>query len=176
VPFRVNIYATAQPATGQVLRKKSAAPSQLWEPVDLPTGGGPHAATHATGQGDAVSPAAIGAAAASHAHAPGDVTGTAVVTADSRLTTHDSTKHSVAYEVAANKGAALGYASLDAGGKVPAAQLPASGSAADPLLRTRSLGTLAINTGEIAVVMAGGVTLTGSQRITLAGTGRMRVL
>lgn len=50
------------------------------------------------------------------------------------------------------------------------------GSAADPLLRTRSIGTLTINTGEIGVVLAGGVTLTTTQRITVAGTGRMRVM
>jgi len=98
------------------------------------------------------------------------------------------------YQKESEKGAANGYAGLGAGGLVPMAQLAtgtpsgtkfvrddgtlaaASGSAADPLLRTRSLGTLTVNTGEIAVVLAGGVILTGSERITLAGTGRMRVM
>lgn len=37
--------------------------------ADWPAGGGPHAATHAAGQGDALTPAAIGAAAAGHDHA-----------------------------------------------------------------------------------------------------------
>ena len=59
-----------------------------------------HAARHAAGGADAVTPAAIGAAAAEHAHTPAAIGAVA----------------------AAEKGAAAGVATLDAGGKVTAAQ------------------------------------------------------
>lgn len=73
-----------------------------------------------------------------HVHSPGDVAGTAVVTDDARLTdarvptVHDGTKHSTAYEAAANKGQANGYAGLGADGKVPLAQLPPLGGGTTP--------------------------------------------
>lgn len=59
-----------------------------------------HAARHASGGADALTPAAIGAAAAEHAHTPAAIGAVA----------------------AAEKGAAEGVATLDAGGRVTAAQ------------------------------------------------------
>jgi len=73
-----------------------------------------------------------------HTHAQGDITSLVADLA--------------AKETTANKGAANGYASLDSGGKVPAAQLPASGS--DPW-------TYAVLAADFPTTSATAVSVTG---------------
>jgi hypothetical protein len=69
------------------------------------SGGGPHAASHATGQSDALSPASIGAAAASHNHAGADITSGTVALA--RLPVELMTDAEVATYVATEIGDAI---------------------------------------------------------------------
>jgi hypothetical protein len=69
-----------------------------------------------------VTPAAIGAATAAALTALESATTAALAGKSDTGHTHPQ------YEATANKGQANGYASLDGSGKVPAAQLPASGS------------------------------------------------
>lgn len=76
-----------------------------------------HAARHAAGGADALTPAAIGAAAADHTHTPAAIGAVA----------------------AAEKGAAAGVATLDAGGKVTAAQAASSVVQVTEAARTLSL-------------------------------------
>ena len=106
--------------------------------------GGKAAASHPHAESDITGLVTdlAGKAAASHGHGPSDITGTAIIEGDARLTNaRTPTSHAhpesevtnlvsdlAAKETAANKGAVNGYASLGADGKVPAAQLPASGS------------------------------------------------
>ena len=81
-------------------------------------GGGPHASSHASGGSDPVSPASIGAAETGHNHD----SAYAPIGHVSALAPHSG------HEVTSMKGQANGYASLGNDGKVPSAQLPASGS------------------------------------------------
>lgn len=108
--------SSTAPQIGQVLT--ATASGLEWATPSTGTSG-PHASTHATGQGDPVSPSSIGAAEATHEH-----TGYATTTA---LTSHTgaSAPHG-GHESTSAKGQANGYASLGSDGKVPAAQLPAS--------------------------------------------------
>lgn len=70
----------------------------------------PHAASHASGGGDPISPASIGAATASHGHPASDA---------ATLDGLDSTD----FQTRTEKGQANGYAGLDASGHVPDGQL-----------------------------------------------------
>jgi hypothetical protein len=127
------------------------SPALLWR-VELQ----PHAASHATGGQDQITPAMIGAAPTTHVHSGADITsgtvaygrlpvGTVASTVaagdDTRLTnartpTAHAASHapggsddlSGSYEPLTHKAAASGYASLDAGTKVPIAQLPTGGA------------------------------------------------
>jgi hypothetical protein len=92
-----------------------AANVQVALATDVGGGGGPHAADHENGGADEI-----------------DVTGLSGLLADPQ--TPDLTAHLAAgdphpqYALDSEKGIANGYASLDATGKVPASQLPVSGS------------------------------------------------
>jgi len=74
-----------------------------------------HAASHATGQADAITPASIGAVPTSATVNGHALTGNVSVTLGD-----------VGGVAASSVGAASGVASLDAGGKIPTSQLPAS--------------------------------------------------
>lgn len=82
-----------------------------------------------------------------HTHAQGDIT--------------SLVSDLAAKEATANKGVANGYASLDSGGKVPAAQLPAAGS--DPW-------TYAILASDFPTISATAVAVTGMAFPPLANT------
>ena len=110
---------------------------------------------------------------------------------DSDLTTHAGAAdpHTV-YQKESEKGAASGYASLDAGTKVPTAELGGAGADANKFLRgdqtwaapTATAGDLDNpETGSLTVATAKyhqtavRHTITTTQRITLVGTARLRM-
>lgn len=97
-------------------------------PQGVDGGTTPHAARHAVGGDDPVSPASIGASATTHTHATGDVTsGTFVIgriPTGTTSTTVSLGNHTHAYIPTSQKAAASGVASLDSTTRVPTAQMP----------------------------------------------------
>jgi hypothetical protein len=146
-------------ADGEVLTADSAdADGVSWQ---APGAGGAHAASHQNNGADEISVAGLSGVLAdaqtpaAHTHAQGDVTDLTADLADKSDVGHTHVKADVtdfahthaqadvtnlttdlaAKEAAANKGAANGYAGLDAGSKVPTANLGGAGADATKFLR-----------------------------------------
>lgn len=103
-------------AHGGIVANNDARLSDAREPLD-------HAASHQAEGTDPLSPADIGAASKAEVEAKQDA---ATAATDAELAAEKGAREAAdaLRELAANKGVAGGYASLEASGKVPAAQLP----------------------------------------------------
>jgi hypothetical protein len=124
----------------------------------------PTAHGHAIGDVTGLQTSLDGKASSSHSHAQSDVTG--LVTALS------------AKQETSQKGAANGYASLGADGKVPSAQLPAAGSDPWTYVRvTSDHSTTATAAGDVLVAPGGaalGFTPAANSRYEVEGTLMIR--
>lgn len=130
---------TSKPTTFAPVIGSGAADAVAGNDARLTDARAPTAHTHTIANVTSLQATLDGKAAASHTHATSEVTGL-----DAALT---------AREITANKGAANGYASLGADGKVPSAQLPASGSSVDQTSSpTLPVGFLAANLTATKVI------------------------